>query len=54
MTTLTDLQIKNAKYQRNKANKLYDANGLYLVVTGLSKKWYVRYTFNGKRKDLAL
>lgn len=49
---LTMIQVKRAKPQ-DKAYKLFDAKGLYLMVhpTG-SKTWKYRYTFGGKEKKL--
>lgn len=48
---LTDMQIKKAKHLENKQKKLYDSNGLYLIITPRSKRWYVRYTFRQERRD---
>jgi len=53
---LTDLQIKNAKTQENgKPFKLYDGNGLYLLVNHAGKYWRYDYQLKGcKRKTLAI
>lgn len=51
---LTDIKVKNAK-PRDKAYKLADGEGLYLLVTPKgSKYWRLKYRFNGKEKLLAL
>ena len=52
--SLTDVQLRNAK-PREKAYKLYDANGLYaLIHPNGSRYWRVKYTYAGKEKVLAL
>lgn len=51
---VTDTAIRNAKPQ-NIAYKLNDALGLYLLVSpGGSKRWYLRYSFDGRDSRLAL
>ena len=51
---LTDIKVKNAK-PREKAYKLADAEGLFLLVTPKgSKYWRLKYRFNGKEKLLAI
>lgn len=51
---LTEVQIKNAK-PREKAYKLADGEGLYLLVTPEGKKyWRLKYRFAGKEKLLAI
>jgi len=51
---LTNNEVKNAK-PRDKAYKLSDGNGLFLLVaTNGSKYWRFKYRFNGKEKLLAL
>lgn len=56
MAKLTDTQIKNAKCPKDqKQTKLFDENGLYLLVTKKgSKLWRKRYKFGGKDQLLAL
>ncbi|MCJ8168364.1 tyrosine-type recombinase/integrase [Atopomonas sediminilitoris] len=51
---LTDSAIKTAK-PKEKAYKLSDAHGLYLLInpTG-SKLWRIKYRFGGKQKGLAI
>jgi hypothetical protein len=52
--TLSDAKVRNAK-PKQKAYKLSDANGLYLlVVTAGGKYWRFDYRYEGKRKTLAL
>jgi len=51
---LTDIKVKHAK-QRQKAYKLSDEHGLYLLVTPSGAKyWRLKYRFGGKEKVLAL
>lgn len=51
---LTDIKVRNAK-SRDKAYKLADSEGLFLLVTPKgSKYWRFKYRFNGKEKLLAL
>jgi hypothetical protein len=51
---LTIQQIKNAK-PTDKQRKLYDRDGLYLVVTPAGGKlWRGKYRVNGKEKTLSL
>jgi hypothetical protein len=51
---LSDAKVRNAK-PKQKAYKLSDANGLYLlVVTAGGKYWRFDYRYDGKRKTLAL
>jgi hypothetical protein len=51
---LSDTKVKNAK-PREKAYKLADEKGLFLLVTPKgSKYWRFKYRFNGKEKLLAL
>ena len=51
---LTNNEIKNSK-PRDKAYKLSDGNGLFLLIaTNGSKYWRFKYRFNGKEKLLAL
>lgn len=54
MATLTDTKVKNSK-PKSKPYKLYDSEGLYLVVrpTG-TKSWYFRYKFGGKESQIHL
>ena len=50
---LSDLEIKNAK-AKNKAYKLADGYGLYLLITTTGGKlWRMRYRFLGKQKVLS-
>lgn len=51
---LTNNEIKNAQ-SREKAYKLTDGNGLFLLISpNGSKYWRLKYRFNGKEKLLAL
>jgi integrase len=51
---LTDVAIKNAK-PRSKTYRLYDEKGLYLeIATNGSKRWRLKYRFNGKEQRLSL
>lgn len=51
---LTDMKIRQAK-SKNKSYKLYDkGEGLYLLISSKSKRWYLRYSFAGKRFDKPL
>nr|WP_315477034.1 Arm DNA-binding domain-containing protein [uncultured Undibacterium sp.] len=53
---LTDTSVKNAK-QADKACKLYDEGGLFLLITPTTghggKRWRFKYRFDGKEKLLA-
>nr|WP_315484122.1 integrase arm-type DNA-binding domain-containing protein [uncultured Undibacterium sp.] len=53
---LTDTSVKNAK-QADKAFKMYDDGGLFLLVTPTAgkggKRWRFKYRFDGKEKLLA-
>lgn len=50
---LTATEIKNAK-PKDKDYKLFDGDGLYLFITKSgSKKWRLKYTFEGKEKTLS-
>ena len=52
---LTDIQIRNAKPNPHKMYKLFDGDGLYIVVYPTSKKvWRFDYAVGGKRKTLTL
>jgi integrase len=52
---LTDTAIRNAKATENKARKLFDERGLYLLVTPDGGKWWrFKYRFGGKEKLLSL
>lgn len=51
---LTDREIKTAK-AKEKAYRLYESNGLFLLVRpGGAKSFSLRYTINGKRREIAL
>ena len=51
---LTDTAIRNVK-AREKSFKLFDANGLYLLVsTSGTKSWRFKYRINGKEKLISL
>ena len=50
---LTNLTIKNAP-PKEKPYKLYDSNGLYVLVTPKGKYFRFNYKFHGKYKTLAL
>jgi hypothetical protein len=50
---LTDVVARTAK-PREKAYKLADAHGLYLLISpGGSKHWYFKYRFDGKESRIA-
>jgi hypothetical protein len=52
--SLTVKQIENAKL-RDKAYKLYDGNGLLVVVNPNGGKWFrLKYYFQGKEKQFSL
>ncbi len=52
---LTDTTCKNIKPNPDKAYKLTDEKGLYLLVAKSGGKWWrLDYRFNGKRKTLSL
>ena len=51
---LTDISIKAAK-PAAKPVKLFDAGGLFLIVTPAGDKWWrLKYRFQGKAKTLSL
>lgn len=51
---LTDTAIRNAK-PKDKAFKLYDEKGLYLIINQNGGKWWrFKYRINGKEKTLSL
>jgi integrase len=51
---LTDTAVRNAK-PGDKPVKMFDARGLFLIVTPAGGKWWrLRYKFNGKEKLLSL
>jgi len=55
MGKLKDIQVKQAKLAAGKKRrKMADGRGLYLLITQTSKCWRFDYTFNDKRKTLAL
>jgi hypothetical protein len=50
---LTDVVARTAK-PREQAYKLADAHGLYLLISpGGSKRWYLKYRFEGKESRIA-
>ncbi len=52
--TLTDTAIRQAK-PADKARKLFDGRGLYLLILATGGKyWRLKYRFGGKEKLLAL
>lgn len=52
---LTDPKCRNAKCPAGTTRvRLADAEGLYLEVSPLSKRWFWKYRFQGKEKRLAL
>lgn len=54
MTKLTDTQCRTAK-QGDKDRKLFDGDGLYLLVTKSGGKlWKLKYRFNGIEKKLSM
>ncbi|MDE7064080.1 MAG: integrase arm-type DNA-binding domain-containing protein, partial [Desulfovibrionaceae bacterium] len=51
---LTDVAIRNAKAEE-KPRKLFDSNGLYLLIsTSGTKGWRLKYRFQGKEKLISL
>ena len=51
---LSDTKIRQAK-PRDKQYKIYDAKGLFIIVTPKGGKWWrFRYTFGGKAKTISL
>ena len=51
--SLSDTAIKNAR-GRDKPFKLYDAGGLYLIVTPAGGRWWrFKYRMDGKEKLLS-
>jgi hypothetical protein len=51
---LTDAKIRQAKPRQN-PYKLYDAGGLFLIVSPRGGKWWrLRYTLDGKEKVISL
>lgn len=50
---LTDTAARQAKFT-DKAQKLFDEKGLFLLVNQSGKYWRVKYRFNNKEKTLAL
>jgi hypothetical protein len=51
---LTNITCKNAK-PSDKAQKLFDGQGLYLEITTAGNKlWRYKYRYNGSEKRLAL
>lgn len=51
---LSDTAIRNAKPQ-NKPYKMYDAGGLFLIITPAGGKWWrLKYRLGGKEKLLSL
>jgi len=53
MEKLKDIQVKTARF-KNKAFKLTDGGGLYLLVNKSGKYWRYDYRYLKKRKTLAL
>lgn len=52
--SLSDVKIRNSKV-RDKAYKLYDGNGLFILVhPNGSRYWRLKYKFAGKEKNIAL
>lgn len=53
--SLSDTAIKNAKANADKAYKITDEKGMYLLVDTKGNKYFrLDYRFDGKRKTLAL
>ncbi|WP_312212529.1 Arm DNA-binding domain-containing protein [Pseudescherichia sp.] len=51
---LTDVEARTAK-PREKEYKLTDGHGLYLLIKPTSsKRWYLKYRFEGKESRIAL
>lgn len=52
--SLTDTKARNAK-PKNKQYKLYDSDGLYLIVSPAGGKWWrFKYRFGGKEKLISM
>lgn len=51
---LTDIQVRNAKPDGDKARYLIDGKGLYLIARGGSRNWLYRYTLDGKAHTMGL
>ena len=52
---LTNAACKNAKPKADKACKLFDEKGLYLLISKNGGKWWrFDYRFGGKRKTLSM
>ena len=52
---LTDTFVKQVKHTgKPTGDKHTDGDGMYLLVKASGKYWRMDYTFNGKRKTLAL
>jgi hypothetical protein len=52
---LSDTSVKAAKPNPDKAYKLFDGNGLYVLITSAGGKyWRFNYRHNGKHKTLSL
>ncbi|NLP62337.1 Arm DNA-binding domain-containing protein [Paraburkholderia sacchari] len=52
-TALTDAKCKQTKHNPDGNNKLFDGGGLYLeLMPSGSKKWRLKYRFNGKENRL--
>jgi hypothetical protein len=55
MRRLTDLKIKNAKYNNGKSRKLFDGDGLFVYITDKDrKKWRMQYSYGSKVKEMTL
>ena len=51
---LSDVSLRNAK-PAEKAYKLYDSDGLFIIITATGGKWWrLKYRFDGKEKLLSL
>lgn len=51
---LTDLQCRQAKPAASGLTKLYDGGGLFLDVRRTSKKWRLKFRFDGKESTITL
>lgn len=51
---LSELAVRKAKALPDRAIKLTDGRGLYILISASGKYWRFDYRFNGKRKTLAL
>lgn len=51
---LTDIKCRQAKPNKSGLAKLYDGGGLYLDVRKTSKKWRIKFRFDGKESTITI